>query len=610
MSNVHILNLAAYETPTIQESKRDEWVEYGEGNDYFSFLIDRYTNSPTNNAIINNISRLVYGKGLSATDASRKPNEYAQMMAMLNKEDIRKVVKDFKMLGNAAMQIHYTKDRKKIQKVYHIPVNLIRAEKCNKDGEIEGYYYSDNWNDVKKYAPKRIPAFGYSQEQIEILYIMPYSVGMKYYAYPDYLGALPYATLEEEIADYLVNEVQNGFSGTKVVNFNSGVPTEEQQQIISSKVLSKLTGSRGQKVIVAFNNNETEKTTVDDIPLNDAAEQYQYLSDECMRKLMLAHNVTSPLLFGIASTNGFSSNADELRNSAILFENMVIKPIQELLIDAFDRILAYNGISLDLKFEGLNPLDAEGDLTNTEGSKVIEGINSLSPLVANKVLESMTPNEIRALVGLAPEQGGSDLAPAQLSAIDKLDVAQYGEDIDLDEWELIDSRVVDYDMEEDYDKLIYSANKPTLMSRIDSLVKTGTAYAKRNSEQDNDVFRTRYRYVGEISDKSRPFCKAMIKANKLYRKEDIIAMEDQIVNEGFGPKGSDKYSIWLYKGGGACHHAWQRETYRRKGTDLTSPLAKTVTPAQQRKEGYIAPVNDKKVYQRPIDMPNQGFLPK
>ena len=574
MSNVHILNLAAYETPTIQESKKDQWVEYGIGNDYFSFLIDRYTNSPTNSAIINNISRLVYGKGLSATDASRKPNEYAQMMAMLNKEDIRKVVKDFKMLGNAAMQIHYTKDRKKIQKVYHIPVNLIRAEKCNKDGEIEGYYYSDNWSDVKKYAPKRIPAFGYSNEQIEILYIMPYSVGMKYYAYPDYLGALPYATLEEEIADYLVNEVQNGFSGTKVVNFNSGVPSEEQQQIISSKVLGKLTGSRGQKVIVAFNNNETEKTTVDDIPLNDAAEQYQYLSDECMRKLMLAHNVTSPLLFGIASTNGFSSNADELKNSSILFDNMVIKPIQEILIDAFDKILAYNGISLNLFFKTLQPLE----FTDLENAQTEE-----------QVIE---------------ETG------VQLSAIDKLDVDQYGEDIDLDQWELIDSRVVDYDMEEDYDKLIDSANKPTLMSRIVSLVKTGTAYAKRNSEQDNEVFRTRYRYIGEISDKSRPFCKAMIKANKLYRKEDIIAMGDQVVNEGFGPKGSDKYSVWLYKGGGACHHAWQRETYRRKGTDLTSPLAKTVTPAQQRKEGYIAPVNDKKVYQRPIDMPNKGFLPK
>jgi hypothetical protein len=78
---------------------------------------------------------------------------------------------------------------------------------------------------------------------------------MKYYSYPDYQGAVAYAYLEESIADYLTNEVLNGFSGTKVVNFNNGVPSEEQQSIISQKVLNKLTGSRGQKVIVAFNDN-------------------------------------------------------------------------------------------------------------------------------------------------------------------------------------------------------------------------------------------------------------------------------------------------------------------------------------------------------------------
>ena len=93
---------------------------------------------------------------------------------------------------------------------------------------------------------------------------------MKYYAYPDYQGSLPYALLEEEIADYLINEVQNGFSGTKVVNFNNGVPTEEQQSVITSKVLNQLTGSLGKKVIVAFNDNAESKTTVEDIPLNDA----------------------------------------------------------------------------------------------------------------------------------------------------------------------------------------------------------------------------------------------------------------------------------------------------------------------------------------------------
>lgn len=77
-NNIHVLELSGYEAPVIKESKREDWVEYGTDNNYYQYLIDRYTNSTTNNAIINNITRLVYGRGLSATDASRKPNEYAQ----------------------------------------------------------------------------------------------------------------------------------------------------------------------------------------------------------------------------------------------------------------------------------------------------------------------------------------------------------------------------------------------------------------------------------------------------------------------------------------------------------------------------------------------------
>jgi hypothetical protein len=195
--NVHILSLSAYNTPTIQESKRENWVEFGDDNNYFQFLIDRYTNSTTNSAIINNISRLVYGKGLSALDANRKPNEYAQMISLFNKDCIRKMIIDRKMLGQYAVQVHYSKDRKNILKAFHIPVNLLRAEKCNQYGEVEGYYYSDNWEDIKKFAPKRYAAFGTSKDEIEILFSKPYSVGMKYYSYADYSGCLPYCLLEE-----------------------------------------------------------------------------------------------------------------------------------------------------------------------------------------------------------------------------------------------------------------------------------------------------------------------------------------------------------------------------------------------------------------------------
>ena len=578
MNNLHVLNLSSYTTPTIQEANRENWVEYGDDNNFYAYLIDRFTNSTTNNAIINNIARLIYGKGLSALDASKKPNEYAQFMALLHKDDIRKIVLDRKLLGQFAVQVHYNDKHDKILKAYHIPVNLLRAEKCDKEGKINGYYYSDDWTDVKKYAPVRYSAFGCSKDKVEILFSKPYAVGMKYYSYVDYQGCLPYCLLEEEIGDYLINEVQNGFSGTKVVNFNNGVPTEEQQNIISNKVLDKLTGSRGQKVIVAFNNNAESKTTVDDIPLNDAPEHYTYLSEECLKKIMLGHNVTSPLLFGVASTNGFSSNADELKNSSILFDNMVIRPFQEEIIEAFDSILAFNGISLKLFFRTLQPLE----FTDLENAQTEEQV---------------------------AEETGTELSAQTNPLID------LGEDVNP-EWLLIDEKEVDYDTDEEENELLSKEPKQSLLSKIVNLVSTGSAFPNSKSEQDENIdgvkFFTRYKYVGELTKNRRAFCTQMILADKIYRKEDIIRMSSQVVNEGWGPKGADTYSIWLYKGGGNCHHRWNKQVYASfSGTniDINSPKARQIAGAKAEKYGYKI-TNEKLVSTRPIDMPNKGFLPK
>jgi hypothetical protein len=579
MNNIHVLELSTYTTPVIQESKRDAWVEFGEDNNYFQFIIDRYVNSTTNSAVINNVSRLIYGRGLSALDANKKPNEYAQMMALFHADCIRKIVLDRKMFGQFAMQVHYDKAHKKILKAYHIPVNLLRAEKCNKDGEIEGYYYSDNWEDVKKYAPKRIPAYGYSNEQVEILYSKPYAVGMKYYSLPDYQGGLPYAKLEEEIADYLINEVQNGFSGTKVVNFNNGVPTEEQQQIIKGKVLSQLTGSRGQKVIVAFNNNQESKTTVDDLPLNDAPEHYTYLSEECVKKIMLAHNVTSPLLFGLGSANGFSSNADELKNASILFDNMVIKPIQDQIIEAFDKILGYNGITLKLFFKTLQPLEFV-DLENAQTEEQVA------------------------------EETGTELSKEIQIAQALIDL---GEDIPENSI-LIDEYPVDYDSDDQENETLSKEPKQSLLSKIVNLVSTGDNRPNIRSAQDEVIdgvkFLTRYVYAG-AQNAEREFCRKMIAANKIYRKEDILKMGSESVNPGWGPNGANTYSVWFYKGGGNCHHRWNKQVYATfsgKAIDVNSKELKQIAVRKAEKLGYVVK-NDSKVSARPVDMPNYGFLP-
>jgi hypothetical protein len=579
MSNIHVLELSSYTTPVIQESKRDAWVEFGEDNNYFQFIIDRYVNSTTNSSVINNVSRLIYGRGLSALDASKKPNEYAQMMALFHADCIRKIVLDRKMFGQFAMQIHYDKTHEKILKAYHIPVNLLRAEKCNKDGEIEGYYYSDNWLDVKKYAPKRIPAFGYSNEQIEILYSKPYAVGMKYYSLPDYQGGLPYAKLEEEIADYLINEVQKGFAGRVVINFNNGVPTEEQQQIITGKVKSQLTGPRGEKVIIGFNNNQESKTTVDTMPVNDAPDLYNSLSEECVKKIMLAHNVTSPLLFGLGSANGFSSNADELKNASILFDNMVIKPIQDQIIDAFDKILAFNGVSLKLFFKTLQPLEFV-DLENAQNEEQVAEETGTELSKDFKIAE--------ALINLGEDEPENSI--------------------------LIDEYEVDYDNDDEENETLSKEPKQSFLSKIVNLVSTGDNRPNITSKQDEVIegikFLTRYVYAG-AENAEREFCREMMAANKIYRKEDIIKMGSQVVNEGWGANGADTYSIWFYKGGGNCHHRWNKRVYATfsgKAIDVNSKELKQVAVKKAEKLGYIVK-NSELVSKRPVDMPNYGFLP-
>jgi hypothetical protein len=560
MSDIKIFNLAAYEQPEIKEDTRNEWVEYGEANDYYNFLIDRSRKSTTNSAVINNISRLIYGRGLHAMDAARKPSQYAAMRSIFSPECLRKVIKELKMLGAGHFQVHYDEKHTKVIKAYHIPTNLIRPEKC------------------RKFTPKRIPAFGTSKEKIEILCIKDYAVGVKYFGEIDYLAAVPYAILEEEISDYLINEVQNGFSGTKVVNFNNGVPDQEKQEEVSRKVLNKLTGSRGQKVIVAFNSNAESKTTVDDIPLNDAPQHYEYLSKEAEQKILTGHTVTSPMLVGIVTDNqGFSSNADEIEVAARYFYNATIQPVQELVIDGVDKILAFNGISLDLYFRRLNLLE-EIEIKEQEEEQESE-MNFSSQL--------------------------DDL------------LAEFGEE-ESEEWELIDSREVDYDQEEELDAQVMEWEeqmkpKKSLLSKLMELVGTGRANPNKPSAQDKEIdgfyFKVRYKYVGNEAPE-RDFCKAMMRASKIYKKEDIDKMSISVVNAGFGEFGADTYDIFKFKGGPRCHHKWERRTYvsMRKNASIGSQDTSQVSTGKAEKFGYRVR-NPKEVAMQPNDMRYKGYSP-
>ncbi len=370
---IHIVNMSSYTRPEIKEQYNRDWVEYGDDNNYFNYLINRYNGSPTNNAAINGIAEMIYGKGLDAVDSKENEKDYKEMKELFTKDCMKKICYDYKMMGQAALQIIYSKDRKKIVQVEHIPVETLRAEKANNKGQIQGYYYAKDWSEItSKLSPKRIPAFGTSNSGLEILYIKPYRAGFYYYSPVDYQGGLQYAELEEEIANYHINNIQNGLAPSMLINFNNGVPTEEQRSLIEQNIQEKFSGSSNAgRFILAFNDSKELSASIEPVILSDAHEQYKFLSDESMRKVMVSHRIVSPMLVGIKDNTGLGNNAEELQTASLLMDNTVIRPMQVTILDELEKVLMYNGIELDIYFKTLQPLEFT-DLTNAITDAEIE----------------------------------------------------------------------------------------------------------------------------------------------------------------------------------------------------------------------------------------------
>ena len=607
------LQLSTYTTPEIKEVSNQDWIGYGADNDYFQFLIDRYNGSATNNAIINGISAMIVGKFLDATDSSQKPEEYAQMKSLISEEMQQKLASDLKLMGQCAMQVIYSQDRSRIAQVEHLPVETLRAEKCNEEGEIPAYYYYYDWSEYKQgdYL-ERLPVFGSSKQEIEVLYIKPYRAGFKYYSPVDYQGGIQYCELEEEIANYHLNNIMNGLAPSMLLNFNNGTPTEEERNIIEQKIAAKYQGtSNAGRFILAFNDSADSAATMETVQLSDAPQQYEFLSTESMKKIMVAHRVTSPILFGIKDMTGFGNNAEEIVTASTLMDNTVIRPFQQMLLNAFDNILAYNEIVLNLYFKTLQPLEFN-DLTNATNkeqieeetgqkfsfSKIIDGKEAYETIEeaenkANEIgcmgyheheLDGKTyympcqdHTELKAPCWDGYEQIGTkikdgkevpncvplhiteDLTKAILEELE-----DKGEDEEMKGYELIDSRPAN-----EYDEILNQS-----LNFATDLASVPRSTPNKKSSQDTSILKVRYRYYGS-NNPQREFCRKMWSAQKVYRMEDLN--KESSANSELAPKGQNTYNLWLYKGGVNCQHYWERRTYLKKNN-------KRITVAEARRK--------------------------
>ena len=603
MSEFFVTKLAAYTAPEVVELKNKDWVQYGVDNDYFNYIIDVNNNSTTCRAITIGISNMIYGKGLAAHDGDKRPEQYAQMMSLFKKSDLRKFINDYKVLGMAAFQLVYQDGR--VKEVHHFPMETLRAEKCNDEGEIEGWYYSNNWGNLKPTEkPERIPAFGFGKANgVEMYVLKPYEAGKYYYSSPDWSSAMPYAVLEDEIGDYLINDCINGFSGTKVVNFNNGVPDPDKMQSIKSDVLNKLTGSRGEKVIVAFNNNSESKTTIDDIPLNDAPAHYQYLADECFRKLIVGHRVTSPMLLGIREGNdGLGNNAEEIKNATQLFDNIVIQCFQDQVIECIDTILSINDIALDLYFKTLKPLDfSDIDIVNEEIIEEETGYELSKTCCSSDSQEELTDEESENILGHLAESG--EQMSEEYVFVDEIDEE---EDIDNEDW-------ANYLINEKKSTLSKVKGLLGLKDEIDSK-KKGSSFSYLDSK--NGLYKIRYTYAigsSKASSSQRDFCRNMMNmasAGTVWTIEDIDRASREGVNRELGHKGRS-YDLFKFKGGIYCRHKWKKVLYRLESNTEPSENLGNYKKTRTIPKSYMKnPRGSKQAGIAPENMPNRGAYPK
>jgi len=168
--NFSVINLTRQDVPIVTEDikTRYQWVPVGilDQDDFFGLITEAYNTSTTNAACVDGVADLVYGKGVY----TKQEDKQQQLDKIVPPEDLRKVSFDLKLYGNAAFQVIWNESHTKIEKMFHTPVQNLRAKKIHDMGRIEGYYYCSDWSDVRKQKDKKyLPKFGSSNEEVEVM---------------------------------------------------------------------------------------------------------------------------------------------------------------------------------------------------------------------------------------------------------------------------------------------------------------------------------------------------------------------------------------------------------------------------------------------------------
>jgi hypothetical protein len=598
-----IVNLALSEYQPVSAAERCDrggWVSYGRDNLFPQYLNELAETSPVHGSLTISISDMIAGKGLTSNAQERVDalDLYSAYYAASF---------DYKKYGGFYLEVIYTNDRQSIAKVKHIPFQECRLAVEGEEETIIGIYHSEDWANIrrKKNKPTFIPKFHPASavnEPKQIYYCYNYTSG-QFYPRPDYWSAVNYIELERQVGIYHVNNILNGLFPSFIISFFNGQVEPQQQIDIKRDWERLLTGAKNAgKFLMTFNERETPKPEIESFPLSDADKQYQFLSEESTNKVMIAHRITTPLLFGIRSQTGFGSNKDEMETGLEIFKKQVIEPAQRTIVEAFVEVMSFEIPNIEIKVIPNTPLTSE-IMPAADGSTTPATADVASQALNGAQITSLVDIVMQAAGGAIPVESAkaiiqagfptlsqqqiddifSSIIPGSLdptqviqSALKKKEstsvdmtkdderawlehLADKGEYMDPEEWELIDEREAGSHEEALKDEAMFRGVALNLEQYENADEKSNWG--------DTGLYKLRYAYSQNLSDNSRDFCIEMVGLSRkkiVFRYEDIKAMGDAGENGQFAPEGQSTYDIFVWKGGCFCHHKWMRQIYFRK----------------------------------------------
>jgi len=380
------------EQPKFIERKGKGYIEFGEENNYPNYLIGLYNESAKHGAIVKGKCNYIYGKGFMADAKINSTGESWN-------DILKKVIKDDEIYRGYYLQIIWNRIGK-VSDVFHIEYAKVRVSK-----DLQCFYVKNNWQDNKEKA-REYPAFN-SMNPIgsQILYIKEYNPASEYYPLPTYFQGLNYIESDIEVSRHILGNAKKGFVASTLINLNNGDPiNEEHKAEVEKGLLKKFGGHDSMRTVIMFNKSKDNGADIQQLGNSMLTkEDFTNVNQLIQQEIFAAHQITSPVLFGI-KTEGQLGSRNEIRDAYEIFSNTYVNERQQEFEKVFTKLTEYVGIKVEMKITPVEPL-------KFEFSEAIIAAN-------------LTQNEIREILGKEPLEAGQVTSDGKTAVLDAVPVQQ------------------------------------------------------------------------------------------------------------------------------------------------------------------------------------------